>query len=328
MKKLALFFGALAVVPAMFASSAFADSPGQLQVSDGDFLVKNVTANSSYAKSASLKCDETVKYSFLFSNSDFGQLKDVTVKATLPNSITVSAKNADNATTSASGTVAVSQPSNGTLSYVPGTTTYYGYNADGTVASTKTLADGVTAGGINTGTLAGSTGARIYFQAKVNCATEPKMIEVCDLKTKTRITIREDQFDAAKHSKDFKDCEVVVKKIKVCELATKNIIEIDEKAYDAAKHSKNLADCAAKPPVPGEIVVCEIATKKIVTIKENAFDSKVHTKDLSKCAVVPVTPVTPTELPQTGATGVIAVVASVIAAGIGYVVTARKNVLG
>ncbi len=286
MKKLALFVAALAAVPAMFAASAFADSPGQLQISDSDFVVKNVTQNGAYGKSVSLACNETVKYSILFSNSDFGQLKNVTVKATLPNSITVSAVNADNATKTASGTVNVSMPSNGTLSYVAGTTNYYVYNADGSVASTKTLADGVTAGGINTGTLAGSTGARVYFQAKVNCATPPTYITVC-------------------------------------ELATKKIVTIDEKNFDSSKYSKDLADCAAKPPVVGEITVCELATKQVMNIKESAFDSSKYTKDLTKCAATPVT-----ELPQTGATGLFAVVAAIVALGAGYLVTARKNLLG
>lgn len=80
------------------------------------------------------------------------------------------------------------------------------------------------------------------------------------------------------------------------------------------------------PTVPGEITVCEIATKKVVTIKENTFDSSKHTRDLSKCETTPV--VTPTELPKTGPTGLVAIVAAVIAAGIGYAVTSRKNVLG
>jgi len=291
MKKLALFIAALAAIPTMFSASAFAaDSPGQLSNGDNNYLVKNVTKNSAYGKSTSLACNETVKYSILMNNSDFGQLQNVTVKATLPGSITISGTNANGDTTSASGSVAVSMPSNGSLAYVNGTTNYYVYNADGTIASSKTLADGVTAGGVNTGTLAGSTQARVYFQAKVNCAVAPTYINVC-------------------------------------ELATKKIISIDEKNFDASKHSKNLADCAAKPPVEGEITVCEVATKKVVTIKESAFDSSKHTKDLAKCSTTTVVkPVT--ELPQTGSTGLIAIVAAGIALGAGYLVTARKNLLG
>lgn len=297
MKKLALLVAALVAVPAMLASSAFADSPGQLSNGTDNYKVKNVTTNSAYAKSASAACNQTVKYSILMANSDFGQLENVTVKATLPGSISISGKNVNGETTSVSGSVSVSIPAKATLSYVAGTTTYYVYKADGTVASQKTLADGVAASGINTGTLAGSTQARVYFQAKVNCQVTPP----------------------------------AEKYIKVCELATKNIITINEKNFDAAKHSKNLADCATKPPVEGEITVCETATKEVVTIKESAFDSNKHSKNLSDCdatPVTPVTPTTPTELPQTGATGLIAVIATIATAGAGYLVTARKNLLG
>ena len=223
MKKFALFIAALAVVPAMFAASAFADSPGQLTNGDNYYQVKNVTKNGAYGKSTSLACDETVKYSILMSNTDFGQLSNVTVKATLPGSITISGTNADNQTTSVSGSVAVSMPSNGNLSYVAGSTNYYVYNADGTTASTKTLADGVTAGGVNTGALAGSTQARVYFQAKVNCSTTP-----------------------------------------------------------------------VTPTTP----------------------------------TTPATPTTVKELPQTGSTGLFTIVAAVVALSAGYLVTARKNLLG
>lgn len=55
------------------------------------------------------------------------------------------------------------------------------------------------------------------------------------------------------------------------------------------------------------------------------------------CPTTPVTPTTPStpqtpapvkELPQTGATGLFAVVAAMVALGAGYLVTARKNLLG
>lgn len=315
---------ALPVLGVLFSTPVFANSPGQLQNRADFYEVKNITTKGAYAQTANATCDETVKYSILVANSDYGLLSDVTVNANMQSGvINVSAKNVNGETTAVSGSAKVTV-AKGTLGYVAGSTV----RIDGGTSTSK--ADGVTAGGVNIGELKGSTQTFVQFQAKVNCPVEPKNIQVCELATKKTITIREDQFDATKHSMNPEDCKEVVKYIKVCELSTKNIITIDEKAYDAKKHSKNLADCAPKPPVVGEIVVCEIATKKIVTIKENAFDSSKHTKDLSKCAAAPVvvTPVTPTELPRTGATGVIALVASVIAAAAGYVVTSRKNVLG
>ena len=314
---------ALPVLAVLFTAPVFADSPGQLSNGPSNYKVRNVTKNGAYAQSISATCDETVKYSITLSNSDFGLLRDLTVKADMASGvINASATNANNATTSVSGTAKVNLD-RGSLAYVPGSTVRI--TSDG--ATTTPLADGITAGGVNAGNLNGSTAVFVQFQAKVNCPTEPKNIQVCELATKKIITIREDQFDASKHSKNLDDCKEVVKTIKVCELATKKIITIDEKNFDATKHSKNLADCAVKPPVPGEIVVCETATKNIVTIKENEFDASKHTRDLSKCDT-PVTPTEVTELPQTGATGMIAIVASLIAAAAGYAVTARKNVLG
>ena len=209
MKKLALFVAALVAVPAMFAASVFADSPGQLSNGSDNYQVKNVTQNGAYGKTVAVKCNDVVKYSVLMSNSDFGQLNDVTVKTTLPGSITISAKNSNNETQSVSGTVTVSLPSNGKLAYVSGTTNYYVYNSNGTVQSSKTLADGVAASGINTGTLAGSTTARVYFQAKVNCEDKPvvKNIKVCEVASGNIVTIKEDAYDSSKYSKDMSDCD-------------------------------------------------------------------------------------------------------------------------
>jgi len=73
----------------------------------------------------------------------------------------------------------------------------------------------------------------------------PKEIQVCELKTKKIITIKETAFDSKKHSKNLADCDV--KQIEVCDLTTKEIITIDEDAFDESKHSKNLGDCAPAP---------------------------------------------------------------------------------
>lgn len=313
---------ALPLLSVLFTAPVFATSPGELATLTDAYQVRNLK-DSTYSSSATATCDETLKFSLKLSNSEYGTLSNVMVKADLVGSVTASAVNAEGKTTSVSAKVNVNV-TKGNLVYVAGSTTNLDVNGN----VIRTLADGITAGGVNKGSLKGSTREFVQFLAKVNCPEEPKNIKVCELATKKIITIREDQFDASKHSKNLDDCKEVVKKIQVCELATKKVITIDEKNFDATKHSKDLEDCAEKPPVPGEIVVCEIATKNIVTIKENEFDDSKYTKDLSKCDETPVVPEMPTELPQTGATGVIALIASVIAAGIGYAVTARKNVLG
>lgn len=286
MKKFASLI-ALALMPVlglMISAPVFADSPGELAGGTNLYKVRNVTKNGAYSSSISATCNETVKYSVEVSNTQYGALSDVTVKANLASgAINVSAKNSAGSTVTSNGSVQVAT-NGGTLQYVAGTTQLYTISGQ----FVKTLADGVTAAGVNAGDLGGSTREFVQFQAKVNCPETPKQIQVCVL-------------------------------------ATKEIKTINESDFDATKHSKNLADCAAKPPVEGEIVVCETATNKIVTIKESAFDSSKYTKDLTKCAE---TPVVVTELPQTGATGMIAIVASVIAAAAGYAVTSRKNLLG
>ncbi len=152
-----------------FAGPAFADSPGQLSNSPQNYKVRNVTQNGAYGQSTTATCDETVKYSVTLSNSDFGLLSNLTVKAVLANgAISASATNVNNQTTSASGNVAVSL-TKGALVYVPGTTVRV--SSDG---QTRTqLADGVTASGVNAGNLNGSTAIFVQFDAKVSCNTPP-----------------------------------------------------------------------------------------------------------------------------------------------------------
>lgn len=323
MKKLviaAAFIAASFLVP---VASVFADSPGQLSNGATNYEVKNVTKNGSYGQTASATCGETVKYSVLLANSDFGLLKDLTVKADLgTGAISASAINATGATTSVSGKVTVSLDK-GSLVYVPGSTVRV--SSDG---ATKTpLADGVTAGGVNAGELNGSTQTFVQFQAKVDCPTTPPpvKIQVCELATKNVITINESDYDASKHSKNLADCAAPVQ-IKVCELSTKNIITINEKDFDAKKHTKDLNKCAEAPV--GSIKVCVIASKEIVTIKDNEFDASKHTKNLNDCAEV-ATPVAPAELPKTGsgvadAIGKFVGVLSLTSA-VAYYVTSRRN---
>lgn len=207
MSKFTKIAAALAVIPVLaFASPVFADSPGQLSNGATNYKVRNVSKNGSYAQSISAACNETVKYSITAANSDFGLLKDLTIKANLATGdINLSAKNVNNDTTSVSGKATVSVPSNGHLVYVNGTTV----RINSTNTSTTQEGDGVvTANGENVGDLNGSTYTFIQFQAKVTCDQEqPKEIQVCNLADKKVITIKESEFDSAKHSKDLSKCE-------------------------------------------------------------------------------------------------------------------------
>lgn len=192
----------LPVLSVVFGATAFA-APGQLAGGSNLYKVRNVTQNGGYSSSISAVCNDTVKYSVELSNSQYGPLTNVMVKANLASgAINVSAQNETGATVTSDGQVNVAL-SKGTLQYVAGSTNLYMVN--GTFV--KTLADGVASNGVNAGDLGGSTREFVQFQAKVKCEEQqPNDIQVCDLATKKVITIREDQYDAAKHSKNLADC--------------------------------------------------------------------------------------------------------------------------
>jgi hypothetical protein len=120
-------------------------------------------------------------------------------------------------------------------------------------------------------------------------------ILVCDLTTKTMVTIKKTAFNTTRYSKNAADCRVP--SIKVCDLTTLKVISIKENAFNSSIHTKNLAACT--PPV-GTIVVCDLATKTMITITKDTFDATKHSKDSAPCQ--PPTPVelTTTTLPNTG----------------------------
>src|SRR6476620_10015658 len=83
----------LPVLGVLFSTPVFANSPGQLQNNANFYEVKNVTKGGAYSQATTATCDETVKYSVLVANSDYGRISDVTVKADLASGvINVSAK--------------------------------------------------------------------------------------------------------------------------------------------------------------------------------------------------------------------------------------------
>jgi hypothetical protein len=317
MKKLYALVAALVAVPMFaFAMPVFADSPGSLATGPDLYQVRNVTKNGAYASNVSAACNETVKYSIKLANSEFGLLTNVIVKASLTGgNMTASATNAANQNTNVGANLTVTVPQNATLTYVAGSTV--NLNANGGLIAN--LPDGITtANGVNKGNLNGSTREFVQFQAKVTCETPevPKDIKVCELATKKVITIKENQFDATKHSRNLDDCKTpeVPKDITVCELATKKVITIKENQFDASKHSKNLNDC--KTVEPGKMTVCELATKKVIEINKDQFDATKHTEDLSKCAE---TPVTPEVLPNTGTGSILGLFAAVsVAAAVAH----------
>lgn len=161
---------ALAVTPVLtLASPAFASSPGNLSSGPDMYQVKNVTKSSAYGTAASATCDETVKYSLQLSNSEFGLVSNINVKASIASGgITASGKNAANATTSVAGSVNVTLDK-GSLNYVSGSAKLL--DVSGNLISN--VSDSVITTGANVGNLNGSTREFVQFQAKVVCETTP-----------------------------------------------------------------------------------------------------------------------------------------------------------
>jgi hypothetical protein len=173
MSKVSKIVASLAVVPVLAISgTAIAGSPGQLAGGD-NYQVKNLTQKGSYANTISATCNDEVEYSMQLSNTQFGSLKNVTLKATLPSDGGVSTATATTdlgGNSGTSDTVTVNLGSKQTQTIENGTTVLY----DDSGNAIKTLPDAITSNGVNIGTLNGSTTEYVNFKAKVNCPTPPK----------------------------------------------------------------------------------------------------------------------------------------------------------
>jgi hypothetical protein len=157
---------AVLVAPALvFASTAKADSPGQLTGGANVYQVKNVTKNGAYASSASAACNEEVRYSVRLHNAAYGGLTNVNVTSDLAKG-SVSAVPAEGASAGTTGSVTVTVAS-GNQVYENGSAKLY--DANGTLI--KDLPDTITTSGVNVGNIKGSTTEFVNFQAKVNCPT-------------------------------------------------------------------------------------------------------------------------------------------------------------
>ncbi len=293
MKKLLSVIAGAVMVPAVAFSTVAATGMGQVEGGD-IYRVKNVTKNIDFTDPVSATCGDTVQFKVRIHNPGPSALQNVNVTATLPGTTatshvskaTVSSPYADPSSTSDTATVNLDKA--GKLAYVAGSTELL----DAHNGKLSTLGDTILSSGVSIGNVGVSIEQKrfVQFKAKVECETPE------------------------------------VKNIQVCELATKKIITIKENQFDASKHSKNLNDC--KEVVPGKIQVCELATKKVITINENDFDSAKHSKDLNDCAEVLGT--TPPVIASTGPASAIATMfgLSSLAAGIGYAVQRRRNILG
>lgn len=258
----------------------------------------SVDGGKTWAESAKANPGSTVQYKLSYTNTGTVQQDNVVLKDVLPAGV----------------------------SYVPGTSLVANSKTNGQYQSTV---DGITsAGGYKIGSYAPKGNAYFKFSAKV--ADNDKLAKCGDnVLTNKVITYTENgsKSDTAAVTVN-KECEEVPEKIRVCDLASKDVITIDEDDFDAAKHSRDLNDCK-ETPAPEQMKVCDLESKQIVTIDKSDFDSAKHSEDLNDCAEVPevVTPETPAELPTTGPTGAVltALGLGALIAGASYFVTSRRS---
>jgi uncharacterized repeat protein (TIGR01451 family) len=242
--------------------------------------------DTTWKKSVNINAGDTLQYRITYKNAGEVNEYDVVVKDTLPAGISyvpgssvLTNTNFPNGKTVSDNVVASSGINIG--SYKPGSIAYLQFNAK--VNNDVTLSCGSNTFVNKERTIANGG----YIEDTANAVVDKvcdEDITVCELASKTIVTIKESQFDSTKYSRDLKDCETPETKV-VCELSTKTIVTINKDDFDATKYSENLDDC--KPPV--KITVCELSTKGIVSINEADFDSTKYSKDVNDC-----------ELPHTG----------------------------
>lgn len=174
-KSLALSAAAAVVIPvAGLAAPVFADSPGQIETGD-IYRVKNITQNIAYATSVKANACDELQYSARLHNPGYGQITNVIAKASLTagnattNTSNVNVTWSNGIGSGASASVNVNLTSAQSISYENGSAQLL--DVDGNVI--KALPDGITSGGVNLGSLNGSTTEYVIFKAKVNCPTPP-----------------------------------------------------------------------------------------------------------------------------------------------------------
>jgi uncharacterized repeat protein (TIGR01451 family) len=170
------FAAAVLLAPVVVASTAFATPAGQVEGGD-IYRAKNVTKNTAFADPITADVCETVQFKVRIHNPGPDALTNVKVKATLntevsashSSQVTVSADNANPATTTDTAGVNLSKAAG--MTYVAGSTQLLDANG----AKMSTLADGILGNGVTVGTVGVSVDQKrfVQFEAKVNCPEKP-----------------------------------------------------------------------------------------------------------------------------------------------------------
>ncbi len=302
--------------------------------------------DTTFKENVSVKPGDKVDYQIYFKNTGGTQLKDVSIRDTLPAGVT----------------------------YVPGTT--YLYNANGL----RQVADGITTTGLNIGGYVGGGEAFLKFTAQVaandklpicgpnvlkntakattavgskeDTATvnvpkecKPEVKYACKSLGITQINRTNFRFTTSYTAENatFKSVTYVIKNAagqtvstQTSNSTTLNYTQATAGSYtvqatvtftvDGQDKTATSEACKGEFKVkeePKKIKVCDLTTKQIVTIDEKDFDETKYSTDLSKCEE---TPVTPPELPKTGAgESIVAIVGlGALIASAAYYIASRR----
>lgn len=319
----------------------------RFKVNQPNFTVQKqvLTAGTgTYSEKVAVKAGDTVDFRIEYKNTGTMQQDKVVIRDKLPAGMTYVAGSTKYAGSSTNGQYTevkdetVTKQGIGIGSYAPNGNAFVKFSAK--IASADALKCGMNTltNTASADTENGSKSDTAVVVVEKKCDT-PKDIQVCRLSDKKIVTIKENEFDSKKYSKNLDDCKtVVVKDIEVCRLSDKKVVTIKENEFDSKKYSKDLNDCK-ETPAPETIEVCRLSDKTFpVTIKESEFDSTKHSKDANDCKTTPTTPetpetpetptTTPVELPKTGlAEGIsgIAGIGSLVAASSYYVASRRAT---
>lgn len=185
-----------------------------------DFNVEKLVApfgSNNFTKSVNAKTGDKVDFRIQYKNVGNLEQAKVVVKDTLPAG----------------------------LELVPGSVKLANKNTGGKYTN---LPDNLTSNGQEIGTYNPGANAYIQFTAKVT-----KTIENCgpDQTLQNTVSVITEYGQKADRASVVVSGQCDTKQIQVCELKTKQIITIKENAFNATLHSKNLDDCKATPIVPG-----------------------------------------------------------------------------
>jgi len=170
-----------------------------------------------WKETVAAKNGQTVEYQVQYKNTGSTKQNDVVLKDSLPKGLTYNAKS--------------------------------GLIKNASNPTPKALSDNiVTSAGVNIGNYTAGSNAFVMYSAKVNVKDL-----VCGPNTlKNVASIHTNNGSKSDDAKVTVNKECQPGDITVCELATKKVITIKENAFDASKHTKDLSKCKETPETPPE----------------------------------------------------------------------------